>query len=141
MVSLFFQVVFGVVPGYGHDNALLANATAEALVAHAWRTALEAEFASSGVLVGAAITPGRVVYPSGFGCPLDGEIVAVVAGNSNPKFTPAEKLGEFREAVIRVAAATKTALGQSRAQLTFAEVDGFVYFEPDDSGGEQRWGF
>jgi hypothetical protein len=73
MVSVFFSVVFGVVPGYGHDNASLADATADALV--------------------------------------------------------------------RVAAATKTALGQSRAQLTFSEVDGFVYFEPLDSGGEQRWGF
>ncbi|MFZ2556024.1 MAG: hypothetical protein WAX57_04245, partial [Minisyncoccia bacterium] len=98
-----------------------------------------AEFASSGILVGAAVTPGRVVYPASFGCPSDGELVAVVSGNSNPKFVPADKLGEFRDAVIRVAGATKTALGQSRVQLTFAEVSGFVYFEPEDTGGEQRW--
>lgn len=141
MTTITFSAVFGVVPGYGHDNGLAEGTSADALVAHAWREALEAEFSASNILVGASITPGRVVYPGSFGCPKDGEVVAVVNGNSNPKFVPAEKLGEFREAVIRVAAATKERLGQSRVQLTFGQADGFVYFEPADSGGEQRWGF
>lgn len=141
MTAISFSAVFGVVPGYGHDNGLPEGATADALVAHAWRQALEAEFASSGILVGAAVTPGRVVYPASFGCPTDGEIVAVVNGNSNPKFIPADRLGEFRNAVVRVAAATKVALGQSRVQLTFSEVSGFVYYEPEEEGGTQKWGF
>jgi len=140
MFAMAFTVVFGVVPGYGHDNGLPEGTAADALVAHAWREALEAEFAESNQLVGATVTAGRVVYPASFGCPKDGEVVAVVSGNSNPKFVPAEKLGEFRDAVIRVARATKSRLGQSRVQLTFAEVSGFVYYEPEDSGGEQKWG-
>ena len=139
-VAVTFTAVFGVVAGYGHNNGLPEGATADALVAHAWRESLEAEFASSGHLVGAVVTPGRVAYPSSFGCPKDGEVVANVNGNSNPKFVPAEKLGEFRDAVVRVARATKERLGQSRVQLTFAEVSGFVYYEPAETGGEQRWG-
>jgi hypothetical protein len=137
--ALSFSAVFGVVPGYGHDNGLPEGTTADALVAHAWRESLEAEFAESNILVGASVTPGRVVYPASFGCPTDGEIVAVVTGNSNPKFVPIEKLDEFREAVIRVTGATKDRLAQSRVQLTFAEVDQFVYFEPADSGGVHRF--
>lgn len=140
-LAVAFTAVFGVVPGYGHDNGLPEGTSAEALVAHAWRESLEVEFASSKHLVGAVVTPGRVVYPSSFGCPKDGEVVAVVSGNSNPKFVPAEKLGEFRYAVVRVARATKDRLGQSRVQLTFSEVRGFVYYEPENSGGEQKWGF
>jgi hypothetical protein len=139
-ISIAFSAVFGVVPGYGHDNGLPEGATADALVAHAWRESLEAEFASSGILVGATVVPGRVVYPASFGCPADGEVVAVASGNSNPKFVAPEDLEAFRDAVIRVAEATKTRLGQSRVQLTFSEVSGFVYFEPADSGGVQRWG-
>ena len=135
-----FTAVFGVVPGYGHDNNLPEGTSADALVAHAWRVSLEEEFASSGILVGASVTPGRVVYPATFGCPVDGEVAVVAAGNSNPKFVPADKLDEFREAVVRVVRATKERLGQSRVQLTFSEVSGFVYLEPADSGGEQRWG-
>lgn len=140
MKTITFSAVFGVVPGYGHSNGLPDGTTADALVAHAWRESLEAEFSASGIIVGAAVTPGRVVYPASFGCPADGEVGAVVSGNSNPKFVPADKLDEFREAVIRVVAATKERLGQSRVQLTFGEAAGFVYFEPADSGGEQRFG-
>jgi hypothetical protein len=128
------------VPGYGHDNGLPEGTSADALVAHAWRESLEAEFEASGVLVGAAVTPGRVVYPTSFGCPADGEVIAVVSGNSNPKFIEPEKLDDFRDAVIRVTEATKTRLGQSRVQLTFSEVSGFVYFEPAADGGTQKWG-
>lgn len=139
-ISIAFSAVFGVVPGYGHDNGFSEGTSADVLAAHAWREAMEEEFKSSNILVGAAVTPGRVVYPASFGCPADGEIVAIVSGNSNPKFVPAEKLGEFRDAVIRVTEATKNRLGQSRVQLTLSEVEGFVYFEPADSGGRQGWG-
>lgn len=139
-IAIAFSAVFGVVPGYGHDNELPEGASADALVAHAWRESLEAEFASSNILVGAAVTPGRVVYPASFGCPSDGEIVAVVNGSSNPKFVPAEKLDEFREAVIRVAEATKNRLSQERVQIAFHEIPTFIYLEPEGSGGEQRFG-
>ena len=138
-IAVAFTAVFGVVPGYGHDNGLPEGTSADALVAHAWRVALEAEFASSGILVGAAVTPGRVVYPASFGCPSDGEVIAIVSGNSNPRFVLADNLGTFRDAVVRVARATKDALRQARVQLTFSDVSGFIYFEPEDSGGEQCW--
>jgi hypothetical protein len=134
-----FTAVFGVLPGYAHINQLPEGTTADVLVAHAWRLSLEEEFAQSGILVGAAVTLGRVVYPTAFGCPMDGEVVAVVSGNSNPKFVPEGKLDDFREAVIRVTKVTKERLGQSRVQMTFTEVDAFVYFEPEESGGTQVW--
>jgi len=135
---LKFEAVFGVVAGYGHDNAA-TTADPGAVVARAWREALEAEFATSGILVGAVVTAGRVVYPAGFGCAEDGEVVATVRGDANPKFVQPEKLGEFREAVIRVAEAARIALQQERVQLTFSSNDGFVYYEPELSGGIQRW--
>jgi len=81
-----------------------------------------------------------VVYPAGFGCPEDGEVVATVRGDANPKFVQPEKLGDFRDAVIRVAEATKVALQQERVQLSFSDNSGFVYYEPAESGGTQRFG-
>lgn len=136
---LKFEVTFGVVAGYGHDNN--GNVTdPAAIVATAWREALEAEFAYSGILVGATVSVGRVVYPADFGCPEDGEVVATVRGDANPKFVQPEGLDGFRDAVIRVADATRIALQQERVQLSFADNSGFVYFEPADSGGTQRWG-
>ena len=139
MKAVFFQAVFGVNPGYAHDNGLPENTSADQIVARAWREALEEEFSSSGILVGATIAAGRVTYPTDFGCPKDGEIIAVVSGNSNPKFVPEDAIPAFKEAVIRVCRAVKEKLAQSRVQLTFTEVHDFVYFEPEDSGGEQRW--
>ena len=137
--AIFFQAVFGVNPGYAHDNELSERTTADQIVARAWREALEEEFESSGILVGATVTAGRVAYPSGFGCPEDGEVSAVVSGNSNPKFVSSEQLPDFQEAVVRVAERTKERLGQERVQLIFSEISGFVYFEPEETGGTQRW--
>jgi len=98
--AIFFQAVFGVNSGYTHDNGLPENTTADQVVARAWCEALEEEFKSSGILVGATITAGRVAYPVGFGCPEDGEVSAVVSGNSNPKFVKSEQLPEFKESVV-----------------------------------------
>ena len=137
--AIFFEAVFGVNPGYAHDNGLPEGMSADQIVARAWREALEEEFDSSGILVGATVTAGRVAYPIGFGCPEDGEISAVVSGNSNPKFISSEQLPVFREAVVRVAERTKEKLGQERVQLIFSEISGFVYFEPEETGGTQRW--
>jgi hypothetical protein len=139
MKAVFFQAVFGVNPGYAHDNGLPEGTTADQLVARAWREALEAEWSASDILASATVTPGRVTYPQSFGCPEDGEVVAVVSGNSNPKFVPAEAVPAFKEAVIRITRAVKDKLEQSRVQLAFTEVEDFLYFEPEDSGGQQRW--
>lgn len=136
---LKFEATFGLVAGYGHDNDG-TTADPAVVVARAWREALEAEFAASGILVGAVVSAGRVVYPADFGCPTDGEIVATVRGDANPKFVQFDKLDDFREAVIRVADAARTALQQERVQLSFADNSGFVYYEPEDTGGTQRWG-
>lgn len=139
---LKFEATYGIVAGYGHDNNDTV-ADPAAVVARAWRKALEAEFAASGILVGATVTAGRVVYPADFGCPEDGEIVATVRGDANLKFVGGEgqpSLAEFREAVIRVAEATKDALRQERVQLAFGANSGFVYYEPKESGGQQRFG-
>ena len=137
--AIFFQAVFGVNPGYAHDNGLPEGMSADQIVARAWRESLEEEFDSSGILIGATVTAGKVAYPSGFGCPENGEISAVVSGNSNPKFISPEQLPKFQEAVVRVVERTKEKLNQERVQLTFSEISGFVYFEPEETGGTQRW--
>ena len=110
--AIFFQAVFGINPGYAHDNGLPEGMTADQIVARAWREALEEEFDTSGTLVGATVTAGRVAYPVGFGCPEDGEVSAVVSGNSNPKFVSSEQFPAFQEAVVRVVERTKEKLGQ-----------------------------
>lgn len=137
---LKFEATFGVVVGYGHDNAAVTSAEAEVIVARAWREAMEAEFKASNILVDATASAGRVVYPSDFGCPEEGEVVATVRGDANPKFVPADKLDEFKDAVIRVVDAVRLALKQERVQLSFASNSGFVYYEPANTGGVQRFG-
>ncbi|MEK7480869.1 MAG: hypothetical protein AAB604_02080 [Patescibacteria group bacterium] len=140
MVVISFQAVFGVNPGYAHDNKLSAGTTAAQIVARVWREELEKDLEEgSGILVGGTVTEGRTVYPQSFGCPEDGEVTAVVAGNTNPKFIRQAGFASFKRAVIRVAKATKARLAQSRVQITFTEVNDFVYLEPENSGGEQRW--
>ncbi len=136
---LKFEATFGVTAGYGHGNAG-GTADPAAVVARVWREALEAEFAVSKILVGGIVTAGRVVYPADFGCPDDGEVVATVSGDANPKFVEPDKLDDFREAVIRVVETVKDALKQERVQLVFASNFGFVYYEPESTGGTQRWG-
>lgn len=139
--SIAFRATFGIVAGYGHDIDDAGDSAA--IVAHAWREALEAEFASSGILVGGVVSAGRVVYPADFGCQEDGEQVATVCGDSNPKFVGDGNdisLADFREAVIRIAGKVKGALQQERVQLTFFENSGFVYYEPEQDGGQQRFG-
>ena len=136
VVGTSFRAVFGIVAGYGHDNATAA-ADPAAVVAAAWQAALEEEFSASGILVGAVVTAGRVVYPAKFGCPREGEIVAVVSGDSNPAFVRGpEAIAAFKAAVARVVRATKIALQQERVQLTFTDLHGFVYDEPD---GQKEW--
>lgn len=138
-VAVSFNIVFGINPGYTHENALPENTTAAQIVARVWREELEVEFNATNILVGGVVTDGRVVYPASFGCPVDGEVSAVVSGNSNPKFVHPEDISEFKNAVIAVAKAVKARLAQSRVQIAFAEVHDFVYLEPEDSGGDQRW--
>ena len=140
---LKFEATFGIAAGYGHSNVDVTEAEAASVVAAAWRQALEAEFASSNILVGAVVSAGRVVYPADFGCPDNGEVVATVCGDANPKFVGGEgqtSFADFRDAVIRVAEATKNTLQQERVQLSFSDNCGFVYYEPEDTGGVQRWG-
>jgi len=136
---IYYQAIFGVNSGYAHENGLPEGTTADQIVARAWRDALEEEFDSSEILVGGFVSAGRIAYPLGFGCPEDGEVAAMVSGNSNPKFVSPEQLPDFREAVVRVVERTKEKLGQERVRLAFSEVSGFVYFEPEETGGTQRW--
>lgn len=137
-VALGFTAVFGVNPGYAHANGLPENVSAAAIVAAAWQKSVEEEFASTGVHVGAAVSDCRVVYNSSWGCPADGEVAAVVSGNSNAKFE--SDLSAYKAAVVRVVVATKSRLSQERVQIAFHEIPLFVYLEPESSGGEQKFG-
>ena len=61
---------------------------------------------------------------------------------TSPKLEPGRgsAAAEFREAVIRIAEKVKEKLGQERVQLSFSPNSGFVYYEPEETGGLQRFG-
>ncbi len=137
--TITFQAVFGVNHGYFHDNQEVA--TPIEVVAPVWQRAMDAERLSSKIVVSGVITAGKVSYPQEFGCPNNGEDVAIVSGQMLPKFMPSRSVSEFRpdsekyrDAVIRVVKAVKDELKQERVQVTFTTNDGVVlaYIQPNE---------
>ena len=121
--TIKFSVVVGVVAGYGHNNEVESDATE--IVAKVWQKAAAEYFAATNIYVSGVVTPGKVVYHTDWGCPVGGEVVAVVSGSANPQFT--EDLEAWKQAVIAVAKAVKTELKQSTISVEFQEVEDFVY--------------
>lgn len=137
--TISFQAVFGVNHGYFHDNQQAASPID--IVAPVWQRAMDAERLSSGITVSGVITAGKVSYPHEFGCPINGEDVAIVSGQMIPKFMPSRTAMEFRpdtekyrDAVVRVARAVKQELQQERVQIAFTINDSMLvaYLQPNE---------
>tara|TARA_B100000745_G_scaffold298274_1_gene246627 strand:+ start:522 stop:998 length:477 start_codon:yes stop_codon:yes gene_type:complete len=148
-IGIAFQVVFGIKPGY--DDASIPEGDPAQIVSTAFLKAADAELKKTEILVTAAFSSGTISYWSPREEKTIHEPVAIATGNSNPVFvadtgarTPfgdnVTPIREFREAVVRVVAATRGALQQERVQLAFMPMDGFVYLEPEEAGGEKHHG-
>jgi hypothetical protein len=120
-----FSVVFGVAPGYYHENHVEEQPLE--LVASAWSRACEGEFQRSGINVGGFVSSGLIVYPLQFGCPEGGEIAVSVQGCSNPKFVDESKLDAYADAVTRVADAVRGELKQTTALVSFTDTQSVRY--------------
>lgn len=113
-MSVSFRIILGVNPGYRHKN-VVAKAAED--VAQAWQTAMENEFHRSKLFISAAVTDGLLVYSFQHGCPLGGEVVAIIQGDSNPMYHQDD--GCYRDAVMAIARVMKSQFRQSRLQVTF----------------------
>ena len=118
MRTVEFSAVFGVVPGFGHDNDVRAEPLA--LVAAAWDVAAEAERSAHGLYVGAALAERRVLYPRDQGCPEGGEVSVEAMGACNMR---CEDPSAWRDGVRRVVEATRLKLGQATVRIVFRDVE------------------
>lgn len=123
MKTIKFFASLGVVPGYGHDNA--TDASAVDITGNAWQEAAAQVFAETGIYVGAVITPSRTVYNKDWGCPVGGEITALITGECNPLYT---KLDDYKKAVVETLRKTAQSLKQSTTQVFFQEGE-FEYLD------------
>jgi len=123
--TLNFSATFGVVAGYGHSNEDLTPALAQSIVAEKWQEAAAVIFTERNIYISSLVIPSKTVYHTDWGCPVGGEITAVVTGEANPEFTP--DIAAWKEAVIAVVKLVKAELQQSTVSLTFSQVDDFVY--------------
>jgi len=130
-IAIAFSAVFGVVPGYAHDNGLPVDTTAGAILASAWMVAMKEEFNSSKIGVGGVIVDSRTAYNPDWGCPAGGEVTATVTGESNPEFD--KDTEAYKAAVLRVCKAVKTALQQTTVRVAFLAVADYVYLKEDQA--------
>lgn len=125
MMSIEFEFVVGVNPGYGHSNEEGSPVDA---VTRRWLDAADQVFNDEGVYVAAVVRPGKVHYRQEWGCPLGGEDVVVVTGVCNPEFIVGQGQAVWRAAVRIICSKVRKALGQSTASLVMREVD-FTYLK------------
>lgn len=121
-----FSAIFGVVPGFGHDDA--APEAPLERVARAWHEAAQAERARGGLYVSAALGERRVLYSRESGAPPGGEVAVEAFGACNPR---CEDVHAWRESVRRVVAATRAALDQCTVRIVFRRVED-LQLEADD---------
>jgi len=119
--ALAFSATFGQIPGYEG----LATKQVDTIITDAWHEAMERERANSGILISAVLTPARVVYPTQFGCPQDGEIAVQVTGQSNPTFC--SDTVAYGLAVARVCDTVRRALKQETVLLSIWSVQAVTY--------------
>ena len=121
-----FTLNVGVNPGYFHDNE---KKDALAVVTELWQKMAEEVFQSTGIYVGATLTPAKTVYRQEWGCPEGGEDTVIVSGLRNIEFVKDDDL--WRTSVSMVALRVGKALKQTTAYLTFAPVE-FLYLKPSE---------
>ena len=118
MRTLEFSAIFGVVPGFAHDNEVRVDPVER--VAREWHAAAEDARAHGHPYVTAALAERRVLYPREKGSPMGGEVSVEAMGACNPR---CENLDSWQAGVRRVAEATRRALGQETVRLVFRTVE------------------
>lgn len=111
-----FSVTFGLVPGYGHNNAIEGDPVTAVVIA--WDTAAVAESAAGGLYVPAVATLSRAIYRREWGCPPGGAVTVTLSGARNPQY--AIDPASWKQSVSRIAERVRIALRQATARLTFS---------------------
>lgn len=119
-VTVQFEFVVGVNPGYLHDNAMQDPLAAVVAV---WRNAAIACERNGGVYVTAVFTAGKVVWPDTplRKCPPGGEDVVIVRGVRNPVHNKSRV--RWRSSLNWICADVQRKLQQSTSTLTLHTVD------------------
>lgn len=119
--TISFRFVCGTAAGYGGDE-LLTHVVGYDDFCVAYLQAAQKVMEKTGVYVSASVVPSRVLYSPDWGCPTHGEPVYTVTGSLNPMFGEATA---WKQAVLMVAQALKTAFNQSTVTVEFfrCEVD------------------
>ena len=124
MKSLSFRLVVGVVEGYYHNVAGVAEDALVENVSTLWQQLAAREFDQNNVYVSVIAQPGAVIYHTDWGCPVGGESVVVLSGSANPTFV--KDMEQWKETVVKLAKQLKKQLKQSTLSIEFFETD-FIY--------------
>jgi|AntRauTorcE11897_2_1112592.scaffolds.fasta_scaffold71457_1 hypothetical protein len=109
-----FEVVFGVNPGFNHDNEVTDPVAVMTMV---WLEQMDLVRQNSGLYISALILPGRVSYPKEFGAPDGGEEVVEVSGYYNAQY---HRYTELWQAAVRsTVSKCKDVLEQDTVALLF----------------------
>jgi len=117
MKSIKFEAVFGLAPGYSHNNI---DVVTPADAASIWQEAARKIFEECGVYVSATTHSSTTIYHQDWGCPAGGEKTVTFSGSANPEFV---KMGDYRYAVVSLVKLVKEILAQSTVTVEFWEID------------------
>lgn len=120
--SLSFKAVIGVNAGYGHSNE--TNDVVR-IVAEKWQRVAGTFFKVFGVYVSSIVEEGKVVYSTDWGCPVGGEVTAIVTGTHNREFSEESM---WRKVVLEVVEQVAQDLEQATATIEFSRTD-LVYLK------------
>ncbi len=115
--TISFFATLGINSGYGHLNQ---KKPAAEVVGQVWQECAAEVNQESGVYVGAVIADSKTVYHTDWGCPVGGEVTALITGDCNPEYTQVEV---YKDAVIQVIGRCAKKLGQSTTQVRFSEIE------------------
>jgi hypothetical protein len=120
--TISFSATLGINSGYGHSNQ---KKSATEVVGQIWQECAAEEYQASGVYVSVVVSDSKTIYHTDWGCPVGGEVTALITGECNPQYTSVEV---YKGAVIRVIERCAKKLGQSTTQVRFSEVE-LVYLD------------
>jgi len=120
--TLSAAAVIGVTPGYFHENERTVNLTALGIL---YQDTAEKIFIKTKMYCGSIISPCRIVYREGWGCPQGGENVIYIAADCNPSYDKERPAAEFiaawKETFISILEALMIELGQKTVTVKFSD--------------------
>lgn len=127
MLTIKFSATLGVIAGYSHNNLTVESGALSPaqIVAEVWQQEAGKIYASTGVYPGAVVSDSLTVYHRDWGCPVGGELTAIITGEANPEFIQPEKFNTFKASALACLKSCAAILGQTTTQMTFSEVDFF----------------